>query len=225
MIFTSCTPETCEICTDRHCYRHITRDYRITKRILFDIDINEDGEDFFFRSFYCKYDFHSKDHPSVAPGKIPNSFKLNVEHLWPQSHFSKQQSKKEQKNDLHHLQIVNMRVNSTRGNRRYGEVKEVSKQICEGTFLGKDQSSETIFQPRFENRGNIARSLFYFSIRYQVEISPEEENFLRKWHREDPVDAQERARHEMIAFSQKNRNPFVDYPQLEDKILNFGSSK
>lgn len=36
---------------------------------------------------------------------------------------------------------------------------------------------------------------------------------LIEWHRLDPVDARERARNDIIAFYQGNRNPFVDRPE------------
>jgi endonuclease I len=37
----------------------------------------------------------------------------------------------------------------------------------------------------------------------------------------DPVDAEEIARHEVIAKYQKVRNPFVDFPQLVEKVADF----
>ena len=155
------------------------------------------------------------------PEKIPPNHLLNTEHLWPQSHFSKKQSKRRQKNDLYHLQITSSSINSTRGNKKFGETDNTSpKSVCEDTFIGKHHSSP-IFQPTSSKRGNIARSLFYFSIRYKIKISPHEEKYLRKWHHEDPVDEKEWLRYQEIIKIQNNRNPFIDYPQLADRITNF----
>ena len=35
-----------------------------------------------------------------------------------------------------------------------------------------------------------------------------------KWHEEDPVDDFERQRNQVIYAYQRNRNPFIDYPEL-----------
>lgn len=43
-------------------------------------------------------------------------------------------------------------------------------------------------------------------------------NMLMKWSREDPVSDKERARNEAIWQFQGNRNPFVDYPGLENYV-------
>jgi endonuclease I len=52
-------------------------------------------------------------------------------------------------------------------------------------------------------------------------IDPRLEAVLRKWHKDDPVDDEERDRNEKIMKLQGNRNPFIDYPELVDKINDF----
>lgn len=47
------------------------------------------------------------------------------------------------------------------------------------------------------------------------------EIILRHWNNSDPVDALERAHHEVVAKYQKVRNPFVDYPELVQKVADF----
>jgi hypothetical protein len=41
---------------------------------------------------------------------------------------------------------------------------------------------------------------------------------LLKWHRQDSVSDKERERNDGIQRHQNNRNPFVDYPELVEKI-------
>ena len=43
-------------------------------------------------------------------------------------------------------------------------------------------------------------------------------NLFLKWHRQDPVSQKEVDRNEAVYKLQKNRNPFVDYPELAEFI-------
>jgi hypothetical protein len=43
-------------------------------------------------------------------------------------------------------------------------------------------------------------------------------NMLLEWSRQDPVDSIETARNEAVCAIQHNRNPFIDYPHLEEYI-------
>ena len=46
-------------------------------------------------------------------------------------------------------------------------------------------------------------------------------NRLRAWHKQDPVSKEERERNDRAAKHQKSRNPYVDYPNLTNRIKNF----
>ena len=157
----------------------------------------------------------------LAPFDIPDTKVINTEHVWPQSRFSSLFSETSQKNNLHILLPVLSRVNSVRSNHPMGNVVSVSSQPCSGASLGKDNSGKTVFEPHSIIKGDVARSLFYFSIRFKMSIEDSEERVLRQWHQQDPPDFLESSRHENIFRIQKDRNPFIDMPELVTRITNF----
>ena len=81
--------------------------------------------------------------------------------------------------------------------------------------------SDDYFEPPTEHKGNVARALFYFSVRYKISIPPNQENYLKRWNDLDPVDDAERLRNEQVYEAQQNRNPFIDFPQLANYIEKF----
>ena len=90
-----------------------------------------------------------------------------------------------------------------------------------GSELGFNADGDKRFEPREVHRGNVARALFYFSVIYDQPIEPFEEVVLRQWHIDDPVDQRERERNQKIATIQLSRNPFIDYPDLVERIGDF----
>ena len=63
--------------------------------------------------------------------------------------------------------------------------------------------------------------MFYFSIRYEKPIDDDEEEDLRRWHDEDPVDQVERRRAAAATEAQGNANPFIADPLLVGRITDF----
>ena len=60
--------------------------------------------------------------------------------------------------------------------------------------------------------------MFYVVAKYNYKLSPLEEFYLRKWNKEDPVDRNELDRNDKVQEAQGNRNPFIDFPDLADRI-------
>ena len=195
--------------------------YKQARTYLFgQIYLEGSAGNYYITDAYCQKKFDKSI--GVGPNKIPNHQALNCEHTWPQSKFNSRESKSTQKGDLHHLFPVDSRANSTRGNIPFGEVDGEGVTNCPLSERGDDiYSGTSSFEPSKYHKGNVARALFYFSVRYRIDINDSEEVFLRQWHKEDPVDADEVSRHEMIYDIQGNRNPFIDDPSLVDQIDNF----
>ena len=95
------------------------------------------------------------------------------------------------------------------------------KHDLDGSLLGKDKNGYTVFEPVDRSKGDIARSLFYFSIRYSWEIPSWLEPTLKEWNKIDPVDEIEFNRNSRVEDVQGNRNPFIDEPELVNRISDF----
>lgn len=186
------------------------------KVIMGDIYLEGGGSQFYVTDVYCQ-----QEYKSPGPGKVPSHTVINVEHTWPQSHFSGPEKGK-QKSDLHHLFPSDSQLNSIRGNHPFGEVDVTLQNLdCECSRFGLNRSGDTVFEPPVEHRGNVARALFYFSVRYGMDIDSEQESVLRKWHEQDPVDDAERIRHDEIKEIQGNVNPFIENPHWVDTVSDF----
>lgn len=173
---------------------------------------------------YCQTDITNDDlstNDPLAPFQIPDSHVVNTEHIWPQSQFSNAFSDSLQKADLHILLPELSHVNSLRNNHPFGNVASGHISPCEGAALGKSSSGRTVFEPHDKVKGDVARALFYFSVRYKRPIDSAQESTLRDWHQDDPIDADEELHNEQVFKIQKNRNPFIDNPLWVDEIQDF----
>jgi endonuclease I len=195
---------------------------RGAKPALFgDIYLERDDEGYFVKDVYCNYKIRNR----VGPDRIPSNNVINTEHTWPQSKGSRREPFR---GDLHHLFPTDSRANSTRGNYPFGEVEgESVSHDCTASkkghlinpFTGKTTGRRG-YQPPLEHRGNVARAMFYAASFYGYEISDIEEYYLKKWHFEDPVDEAELERNGLIQDAQGNRNPYIDFPELIERIEN-----
>lgn len=194
------------------------------KRKLFGtVSIKRDSQGYFIKDVYCSFIIRGR---KIGPGKIPTNNVMNVEHTWPQSKGS---GRHPTRGDMHHLFPTDMRSNSSRGNYIFAEVDgKQPRDNCSDSQVGQvlnprsgRPTGERGYQPPVEHRGNVARAMFYVSAKYNYDIPSTEEFYLKRWHREDPVDAEEVRRNDLIQRFQGNRNPFIDYPQLAERVEEF----
>ena len=215
-------------CGGKHdCAQHVNLGYDGARRALFGrIHLEQVDGHYAIKDLYCNRMMTDRDFGSrggVGPDKIPNPNILNVEHTWPQSHFTGKFDKTMQKSDLHHLFPVFNHANSVRGSFKFGDVVTANDVPCPDSKRGYTAGGgrENFFEPPASHKGNVARAIFYFATRYQAKVTPDEESALRSWSRLDPVDDAERARNEAVYGIEKVRNPFVDHPELVDLISDF----
>lgn len=152
----------------------------------------------------------------IATDTVPSPKVMNVEHTWPQSEGANGDAK----SDLHHLFATSSSTNSMRSSLPFCNVSLV-KWSADQSKRGFNTFGEHCFEPPAAHKGNVARALFYFSTRYRYPIDANQEFFLRQWHKEDPVDQDEKERNLKIREFQNNSNPFIDRPELVDNILDF----
>ncbi len=154
---------------------------------------------------------------------------FNTEHTWPQGSFDSQLP---MRSDIHHLFPCDVTSNSQRGSYPFGIVRNTSWSVG-GSKLGTNSNGNIVFEPRDVHKGNAARALFYFLIRYQnaynfynydgvwYPMIPAQEQLLIDWHEQDPPDLLERQRNNDIFSYQNNRNPFVDHPDFAERVIRF----
>lgn len=210
------------------CYTHVLNTYYQARKFVWgELHLESNPKSgYFVRTFYCGIDLSDGDFRSgngIGPGEIPDVEVANTEHLWPQSKFSRRESEDLQRADVHILRPVMAYANNSRSNHPFGEIAISDRPPCPTVnrgYLSKG-SRQIYFEPPAHHKGDVARSLFYFSVRYNIAIDEKQEEFLRQWHQEDPVDAWELTRNNEVFDFQRTRNPFVDHPALADLINNF----
>lgn len=161
----------------------------------------------------------------------------NREHLVPQSSFG---SNFPMQSDIHHVIPTDGRVNNFRGSLAFGNVATANWTSLNGSKRGSSAMagySGTVFEPIDEFKGDIARALLYFAVRYQNTVDgytsfvmfngTEDQVFfdwgvtvLLEWHAADPVSQHEIDRNTAAYDYQGNANPFVSHPEYATMIWN-----
>jgi endonuclease I len=146
-----------------------------------------------------------------------NSNSMNCEHTWPQSFYN---SNEPERADIHHLFPTDAGTNSRRSNHPFGIVTNPS------WTGGGSKYGGSVFEPRDEHKGAAARAMLYFAIRYQDygNFIDAQEGILKNWHTTFKPTAWDILRNEKIFSYQKNRNPFVDHPEIIERMNNIGSN-
>lgn len=175
----------------------------------------------------------------------------NREHSWPNSWFGGEVQP--MYTDLHHLYPTDGFVNNKRSNYAFGETNgESYKSANDFSKLGActyPGYTGTVFEPNDDYKGDFARTYFYMVTCYEEKLPDWFTNYgtkegvsqtidgskypglrdwqlemLMKWTKNDPVSAdKETPRNNAVYTIQNNRNPFIDYPGLEEYI--WGSLK
>jgi len=210
----------------KSCYQHISIGYHKARIFLMgNFYLSKQNGEYAVKDVYCEKLIPESEFRGHKPGpnQLPDNRVINAEHTWPQSKFTGKFSKEMQKSDLHHLFPTDSEMNSTRSSYPFGEVVQDSQELkCREARLGSVIESRGIyFEPPDSHKGNVARALFYFSVRYRLNIDPIQEKYLRSWHLKDTPDDEELRRNEEIHALQGNRNPFIDHPELVDLIFDF----
>lgn len=176
----------------------------------------------------------------------------NREHMMPQSTFY---SNYPMYSDLFYVIPTDAKINQLRSNYPYGISSTVPANIL-ATFTNSSKIGRSaipnlpytgyVYEPIDEFKGDVARSILYFSVRYEgklgtfkytANVNPasdtnpldgtEERAFepayiamLLQWHQQDPVSQREIDRNNTVYGIQKNRNPFIDNPSWVTAIWN-----
>lgn len=161
----------------------------------------------------------------------------NREHVWAKSHGDFGNSMGPG-TDVHALRPCDISVNGARANRWFGEctIEYIDADGATGSYTS---STEWVWKPRDEVKGDVARMIFYMATRYEgengepdlqiIDYLPSNSNSnlpyhakltdLLQWHLDDPVNDWERNRNDIIYYDyQNNRNPFIDHPEYAIQI-------
>jgi endonuclease I len=153
----------------------------------------------------------------------------NREHVWAKSHGDFGTSMGPG-TDIHHLRPTDPGVNSSRGNKDFDN-GGTQHSVATGCYYDEDS-----WEPRDEVKGDVARMIFYMSVRYEgeggdldLEVVDAVNTYplpqhgklsaLLEWNMIDPPDDFEENRNDVIYEDyQGNRNPFVDDPNYANLI-------
>lgn len=147
--------------------------------------------------------------------QLESALPYNCEHVVPQSWFK---AREPMRGDLHHLFVCEMRCNSFRGNNAYFEFPstEAFQQDC-------GRAERNRFEPG-AGKGAAARATLYFLVRYPnainspAELAEERLETLLRWHQQERPSEWELHRNQAIFSIQKNRNPFIDFPEWAARV-------
>ena len=183
----------------------------------------------------------------------------NREHVWCQSLSGGLFGTSGAGSDIHHIRPTISGINSARGNALYTDREHcgtvsLQKYYYTGSQLSqyKDQwtgcyrSSDDYWEPRDEDKGDVARILMYLYMHYSKEVSANSSNsragaltitnivytstrtkeaawdMLVDWNEIDPVSTFEMNRNNYCASVTGTRNPFIDHPEYVNAIWGDG---
>ena len=210
---------------------HQSFSYTTTKTILREADEDYNNPD----NIILVYTGNSIDKFDFASNFEPDFW--NREHVWPKSHGDFDAGDPFEVpayTDAHNLKPVDHSMNTLRGEKDFENGGDV---VFNGSSLTDCFSTNSTFEPRNEVKGDIARMIFYMDLRYEggsgepnlvvvegLTTYPNPQigslSTLLEWHEQDPPDAFEKRRNDVIFKWQGNRNPFIDYPEFVNYLYN-----
>lgn len=152
----------------------------------------------------------------------------NREHVWCQSLSNDNWGTSKGGTDILHLRPTYKSTNSTRNNHPYGNVVDKVSKTYNNMFYGYLENHGDLFEPLDCVKGDVARIIMYVWTTYNNSSKPlniksvfESYDTLLQWHTMDKPDELEGHRNDYCQnqSKQKNRNPFVDHPELGWKIF------
>ena len=211
-------------------YGNLWTDFRTT-------DVREDGKVWDMYSSITNYEFGTDQ----AGNFTKEGDKYNREHSFPKSWFDGDEP---MYTDLFHLYPTDGTVNGKRANYPFGETDGEGYKSAGGfsklgtcTYPGY---TGTVFEPNDEYKGDFARTYFYMVTCYEEKLAGWYTNnaesrptldgntypglsswqleMLMKWAKNDPVSEKETNRNKAVYGIQRNRNPYIDYPGLEEYV-------
>ena len=73
-----------------------------------------------------------------------------------------------------------------------------------------------VAEPTADRRGDIARTYFYMSKKYNIKISSSQKKLFNAWNKQDPESGWEKKRNKMIAVINNESNQRLVYLQAAD---------
>jgi len=120
---------------------------------------------------------------------------------------SKDKTFKAMEADMHNLVPAIGEVNGDRSNYRYGANKPKATQYGNCQFEVDFKAKRAY--PKEDIRGDIARTYFYMSDKYNVRLSKQERKMMEAWDKQDPVSEWEKIKNKRIENIQGNINNFI----------------
>ena len=210
---------------------HQSFSYTTTKTILREADEDYNNPE----NILLVYTGNSIDKFDFASNFEPDFW--NREHVWPKSHGDFDAGDPFEVpayTDAHNLKPVDHSMNTLRGEKDFENGGDL---VFNGSSETDCFSTSSTFEPRDEVKGDIARIILYMDLRYEggtgepnlvvvdgLTTYPNPQigtlSTLLEWHVQDPPDAFEKRRNDIIFKWQGNRNPFIDYPEFVNYLYN-----
>jgi len=195
--------------------------------------------------------FYSRDSITKTAATVNSVVQWNREHVWcknlSNTNWCKDSGAEDEAGtDILHLRPTYSSINSARSDIPYGDInKSNPKYFDTSTKKVTNDSSKmlyaysngTYFEPLDALKGDVARIIMYVWTTYTGWVGKktyqplnilniiQSYDTLLKWHTQDKPDALEGNRNNYAQSSkQKNRNPFVDHPELAWKIFGDNAS-